>query len=142
MKRNIYCCYASIESYQRLRYYLFSFQSSYNFFFEYLHFYNISPSLTLSSLHYFSNFYPPPYLFISPLPFTLISFFIFLFIFLYFSLFLFTLSYYKFVTTCSILCIVFLTKKKVLSLSIFWWIFFFNKFFLHLCFELIIFYIL
>ena len=52
------------------------------------------------------------YLFISPLPSTLISFFLFPFIFLYFCLFLFTLSYYKFVTISSILCIVFPHKKK------------------------------
>ena len=64
-----------------------------------------------------------PNLLISPLPSTLISFFIFLFIFFYFCLFLFTLSYYKFVTTSSILCIVFPHKKG--SLSIFSWIFLF-----------------
>ena len=59
-----------------------------------------------------------PYLFISPLPSTLISFFLFSFIFLYFCLFLFTTSYYKFVTNSSILCIVFPHKKMVLSLSL------------------------
>ena len=81
-----------------------------------------------------------PYLFISPLPSKLISFFLFLFIFLYFCLFLFTPSSYKFVVISSILCIVFPHNKKVVSLSLsnFWWIFFF----LHICFSLIIFYIL
>ena len=75
-------------------------------------------------LQYFSL----PYLFISPLPSTLISFFFFPFIFLYFCLFLFTLSYYKFVTISSILCIVFPHRKNgslSLSLKIFWWIFYF-----------------
>ena len=80
------------------------------------------------------------YLFISPLPSKLISFFLFPFIFLYFCLFLFTSSYYKFVTVSFILCIVFPHNKKVLSLSLsnFWWIFFF----LHIYLRLIIFYIL
>ena len=45
-----------------------------------------------------------------------------------FCLFLFTLSYYKFVTIYSIICMVFSHKKKVLSLSlsltIFRWIFY------------------
>ena len=58
-----------------------------------------------------------PYLFISPLPSTLISFFLFPFIFLYVCLFLCTPSYYKFVTISYILCIVFPHKKKVPSLS-------------------------
>ena len=60
------------------------------------------------------------YLFISPQPSTLISFFLFPFIFLYFCLFLFTPSYYKFVTISSILCIVFphKEKKKKFPLSI------------------------
>ena len=59
------------------------------------------------------------YFFISPLPSTLISFFLFLFIFLYFCLFLFTPSYYKFVTISYILCTVFPHKKKgPLSLSL------------------------
>ena len=79
------------------------------------------------------------FLFISPLPSTLISFFLFPFIFLYFFLFLFTLSYCKFVTIFSILCIVFLHKKCFFSLSPsnFWWIFF--LFFSYLCFRLIFF---
>ena len=159
-----------------------------------------------------------PYLFISPLPSTLISFIIFPFIFLYFchnlfsfhfliiifNIFLFHiytsptflpplpfhlpttsptflllspshlpttlyiniilhlsfhlplflsllihLSYYKFVTISFILCIVFpYKKKKVLSLSLSlshthnFWVNFYFLFFLHLCFRLIIFYIL
>ena len=64
-----------------------------------------------------------PYLFISSLPSTLISFFLFPFIFIYFCLFLFTHSYYIFVTISSILYIVFPYKKRFslsLSLSIFW----------------------
>ena len=61
-----------------------------------------------------------PSLFISTLPSTLISFFLFPFIFLYFCLFLFTPSYYKFFIISSILCIVFphKKKKKVPSLSL------------------------
>ena len=60
-----------------------------------------------------------PYLFISSLPSTLISFFLFPFIFIYFCLFLFTHSYYIFVTISSILCIVFPYKKRFsLSLSL------------------------
>ena len=85
-----------------------------------------------------------PHLLISPLPFTLISFFIIPFIFLYFCLFLFTPSCYKFVTISFILCIVFPYKKNVLSLSLThnFWVDFYFLFFLHLCFKLIIFYIL
>ena len=64
------------------------------------------------------HFISLPYIFISPLPSTLISFLLFPFIFLYFCLFLFTLSYYKFVTIFSILCIVFPQKKGSLSLSL------------------------
>ena len=93
------------------------------------------------------RFHLSPYLFISPLPSTLISFFLFPFIFLYFCLFLFTHFYYKFFTIYSILCIVFPHKKKrfplspSLSLSKFFGGFLF-LFFLHLYFRLIIFYIL
>ena len=57
-------------------------------------FFNIYISLTFSSPHY-----PLPYFFISPLPSTIISPFIFLFIFLFFFCsFLFTTFYYKFIT--------------------------------------------
>ena len=59
-----------------------------------------------------------PYLFIFPLPSTLISFFLFPFIFLYFCLFLFTSSYYKFVIISSILYIVF-SHQKTGSLSLY-----------------------
>ena len=59
------------------------------------------------------------YIFISPRPSTLISFFLFPFIFFYFCLFLFTPFYYKFVTISFILSIVFSYKKKgSLSLSL------------------------
>ena len=89
----------------------------YNFFISYLHFSNLSSSLTFSSPHCFSNlFYSLTFSF--TLPSTLISFLIFPFIFIYFCLFLFTPSYYKFVTITSILCIVFSHKKKVPSLSL------------------------
>ena len=79
---------------------------------------------------YFFNIYTLqpftlPYLFISPLLSTLISFFHFPFIFLYFCLFLFTPSYYKFVPISSILCIVFPKKKGSLSLSQFFGGFFY-----------------
>ena len=71
-----------------------------------------------------------PYLFISPLPSTLISFTLFPFIFLYFCLFLFTPSNYKFVTISSILHIAIPHKNRLfLSLSLsqfFWWIFYFS----------------
>ena len=60
-----------------------------------------------------------PYLFISPLPSTLISFTLFPFIFLYFCLFLFTPSNYKFVTISSILHIAIPHKNRLfLSLSL------------------------
>ena len=59
-----------------------------------------------------------PYIFISPVPSTLLSLFIFPFIFLYFCLFIFTSSYCKFVILSSILCIVFPHKKLSLSLSL------------------------
>ena len=88
------------------------------------------------------QFFSLPYFFISPLPSTLISFFLFPFIFLYFCLFLFTLSYYKFVTVSSILCIIFPHKKKKGSLSLSKFFSRFFLFFLHLYFRLIIFYIL
>ena len=86
-----------------------------------------------------------PYLFISSLSSTLISFFLFSFIFLYFCLFLFTPSYYKFATNFSILYMVFPHKKRLslsLSLNFLVDLFFIFIFFLHLCFRLIIFYIL
>ena len=71
-----------------------------------------------------------PYLFISPLPFSLIPFFFFPSSSFYFCLFLFTPSYYKFVIVFSILCIIFPHKKGCfslsLSLSIFWWNFYFS----------------
>ena len=60
----------------------------------------------------------------------------------FFCPFLFTPSYYKFITISYILCIDFLHKNRFslsLSLSIFLMDF---LFFLHLCFRLIIFYIL
>ena len=86
------------------------------------------------------------YIFISLLPSTSISFFLFPFIFLYFCPFLFTPSYYKFINISYIICIDFLHKNRFslslslsLSLSIFLMDF---LFFLHLCFRLIIFYIL
>ena len=92
----------------------------------------------------------PPYLFISPLPSKLISFFLFLFIFLYFCLFLFTPFIYKFVDISSILCIIFPHKKKKkkrkgslsLSLSLSLKLLVDFLFFLHICFRLIIFYTL
>ena len=88
-----------------------------------------------------------PYLFISPLSFKLILLFLFPFIFLYFCLFIFTPFYYKFVTISSILYIIFPKKKKSLFLSLslsLSQIFggFLFLFFLHICFRLIIFYIL
>ena len=91
-------------------------------------------------LHFFQLF-SIPYLFISPLPFTFISLFIFPFIlfFFFFCLFLFTLSYYKFVTLFHSLHTFPSPKKKKkgsLSFSIFLVDFYF-LFFLHLCFRLI-----
>ena len=143
MKYSIYCYYVPVNPHQHLRHYLFSFQFSYNCFltFFFLIFTLLQPFFL--PYHFISplllQFFSLPYLFISPLPFTLISFFIFPFIF-YFCLFLFTPFYYKFVTIFSILFIVFShNKKDSLSLSNFWWIF---LFFLHICFKLIIFYIL
>ena len=58
-----------------------------------------------------------PYLFISPLNSTLISFILFPFTFLYFCLFLFTPSNYKFVTISSILHIA-IPHKNMLFLSL------------------------
>ena len=94
-----------------------------------IYFFNIYPSPTFFSLSLSYNFISPlllqsfshPYLFITPLPFTLISFFLFPFVFLYFCLFLFTPSYYKFVTISSILHSFPSPKKKKngsLSLSL------------------------
>ena len=85
-----------------------------------IYFFNIYTSLTFLAYHFISPLllqsFSITYLFISPLLFTLISFFLFPFIFLSFCLFLFTSSYYKFVTISSILCIIF-PKKKNGSLS-------------------------
>ena len=116
---------------QQERWSLSSFRGFFYFFrFSYKHIivFNIYFFLIFTLLQPFSlpyHFISPllqsfslPYLFISPLPPTLISFFLFPFIFLYFCLFLFTPSYYKFVTSSSILCIVFPHQKKWFSLSL------------------------
>ena len=86
----------------------FSFQFSYNCF--NICFFNIytSPTFFLPYLFISLLFLQPfsfPYLFMSSLPSTLISFFLFPFIFIYFCLFLFSPCYYEFVTISSILCI-------------------------------------
>ena len=69
-------------------------------------------------LHFLQHFYIP-YFFISPLPSTIISPFIFLFIFLFFFCsFLFTTFYYKFITLFhSLHTFPSQTKKKGFSLS-------------------------
>ena len=101
-----------------LIFFLFNFPITFlTFIFFYLHFSNLSSPLPFHLPTTSPTFIPPqplslPYLFISPLPSTLISFLLFPFIFLYFCLFLFTPSKYKFVTISSILCIVFPHKKK------------------------------
>ena len=64
MKRSIYCCYTPVEPHQHPRHYHFAFQFSYNFFFNIYSFFK-------KYLHFLQHFYIP-YLFISPLPFTLL----------------------------------------------------------------------
>ena len=111
---------------------LFSCQFSYNFFNSHLFFLIFTLSLTfliLLPFHLSTTLY--------------LNITIYLFFHLpLFCLFLFTLSYYKFVILCSILCIVFPHKNVIylslsLSLSIFCEFLFLFLFFLHLCFRLI-----
>ena len=102
MKCNIYCCYALVEPHQRSRHYHFSFQFSYNFFFNIYSFF--------LNIYTFSI----PYIFISPLPSTLISLFIFFFFFLSYSHtltinLLFSLPFFTYFS---------LTKKCLFSLSL------------------------
>ena len=132
MKRSIFYCYASIEPHQRPHHYFFLSNFPiivFNFFFKiFILFQPFSlPYLFISPL--LLQPVSLSYIFISSLPSTLISFFLFPFIFFYFCLFLFMSSYYKFITISSILCKVFPHKKRgslSLSLSNFWWIFYFS----------------
>ena len=93
MKYNIYCCYTSIDPYQRPHHLPIS---------------HFSPPLpTITSF----------YLFISPLFSNLMSFFIYLFLFLLFWLFLSPFYYYKYDNLSPILYI-FSHMKKVINLSL------------------------
>ena len=117
MKCSIYCCYAPVEPHQHPSHYHFlsnfpiiDFNIYFLFYFNIYTFSNISPPLPF---HLSTTLYINILLLLS-LHLTLLC------------LFLFTLSYYKFVTIYSILCMVFSHKKGSLSLSlsIFRWIFY------------------
>ena len=116
MNRNIYCYYAPIKPHQHSPHYHFLS----NFFIIVFNIY----FLIYFNIYTFSNIYPP-------LPFYLPTTLYINIILLpslhlsLFCLFLFTLSYYKFVTIYSILCMVFSNKKRF-SLSQF-----FDEFFIH-----------
>ena len=136
------------KSHQRSRHYLFFFSFFNQFFYNcFWHlFFLIFTLLQTFSFPYLFIFplllqsFSLPYLFNSPPSSKLISFFLFPLIFLYFRFFLFTPFYYKFIAISSILYILFPHNKKVLSLSLKFLVGF--LFFLHICFRLIIFYIL
>ena len=122
----------------------FFFQFYYNFL-TFIYFFNIYTSSTF--LHHLPFHLPITFpTFFPPLPFHLpttlyinIILPLFLRLLLFLSLLIHTI-FYKFVTTSFVLCIVFPHKKDSLSLSLNFLVDF--LFFLHLCFRLIIFYIL
>ena len=110
----------------------FFFQFYYNFL-TFIYFFNIYTSSTF--LHHLPFHLPITFpTFFPPLPFHLpttlyinIILPLFLRLLLFLSLLIHTI-FYKFVTTSFVLCIVFPHKKDSLSLSlsIFWWIFYFS----------------
>ena len=107
VQRNIYCCYALVESHQRSRHYLISFQ----FFFLTFTFFFLMFSLSLTFLSSLLFFYLPTTLYFNITLY--LSFYL-----LSFCLFLFKQFYNQFVILSSILCIVFSHKKNSLSLSL------------------------
>ena len=140
MNRSIYCCYAPIKPHQH--HVIIFFISNFPIIVFNINFLNIYISLTFLlplpfHLPTTSPTFLPPLSF--HLPITLyINIILPLSIHLHLlCLFLFIPSYYKFVTTSSILCIVFPHKKCSLSHNFF--VDFFLKFFLQLYFRLIFF---